>query len=185
MRTALLFVLLLILLPVSVAVQDLLPAIPPFQERVLLLPVVFCFGAMALPLLPALCFALLVGLVQGLAILQIESGQIELGLVGPVVFFLSWAILLQMASEATRGIRWEIHAMGSALVTLTLIGGEFLILCAKRGGFPADMTVLMRCLVPAGSALLIAPVVYFLLRSLVPLVPDAGLGLTRKSTLDA
>ena len=184
MRTALLFVLLLILLPLSVAVQDLLPPIPPFQGRVLLIPVVFCFGVMAMPLLPALCFALIVGGVQGLAILQIESGEIELGLVGPVVFFLSWAILLQMASEATQGIRWEIHAMGSALVTLTLIVGEFLILCAKRGGFPADMTVLMRCLVPAGAALLIAPVIYFLLQSLVPYAPDDGTGLMRKSSLE-
>jgi len=33
MRTALLFILLVILLPVSIAVQDLLPPLPPMQER--------------------------------------------------------------------------------------------------------------------------------------------------------
>lgn len=181
MRAAFLFILLLILLPIAVAVQDLLPPIPPMQGRVLLLPVLFCFGVMALPLIPALCFALVTALVQGLILLQIQSGQIELGLVGSVVFFLTWAILLQMVSEATQGIRWEIHALGSALVTLTLIGGEFLILCAKRGGFPADASVLLRCVIPSGAALLVAPFFYFSLRSLVPYASEVGVGLPRKS----
>ena len=58
MRQAILFLILLILLPVSVVLQDLLPGIPPSQERILLLPVVFCFGMLALPLIPALFFAL-------------------------------------------------------------------------------------------------------------------------------
>jgi len=101
MRQGILFIILLLLLPIAVAVQDLLPAIPPFQGRVQLLPVVFCFGVMALPLVPSLYFALATALVQGLVLLQIQSGQVELGLTVPVVFFLTWAILLQMASEAT------------------------------------------------------------------------------------
>ena len=143
------------------------------QARIQLLPVVFCFGMLALPLVPALFFALVTALVQGLLILQVESGQAELGLTLPVVFFLGWAIVLQMTSEATRGMRWELHAMGSALVTLTLLGGEFLVLCMKRGGFPLDTTVILRTAIPAASALLIAPVLYFMLRSLVPLSPEA------------
>ena len=153
----------------------MLPPLPPYQERILLLPVLFCFGVLALPLIPALYFALAVAVVQGLMFLQIQSGEAELGLVGPVVFFLSWAIILQMVSEATQGMRWELHALGSTAVTLTLLGGEFLILCAKRGGFPVDATVLMRMAIPSGSALLLAPLLYVMLGSLVPVVPAGGL----------
>lgn len=174
MRQAILFIILLVLLPVSVAVQDLLPGIPPVQARLLLLPVVFAFGVIALPLVPALWFALITAVVQGLALLQVQSGQYEMGLTLPVVFFIGWAILLQMASEATHGMRWELHAIGSALVTLTLLAGEFLVLCIKHGGFPLDFGALLKIAFPAAAALLLAPLLYLLLRSLVPLAaaPD-------------
>ena len=185
MRTTLLFLFLFLLLPVAVVIQDLLPDVPPVRERVLLLPILFCFAALALPLIPALFFALITALVQGLILMHIESGQMEFGLVGPVVFFLSWAILLQMASDATHGMRWELHALGSALVTLTLLGGEFLLLCLKRGGFPLDTTVLLRMGVPAAASLLIAPLFYLLLASLVPLASAAPTGMKRKTGLDS
>jgi len=175
MKTALLFILLLILLPVAVALQDTLPPLPPHQERILLLPVLFCFGVLALPLIPALFFALAAALLQGLILLHIQGGEAEFGLVGPVVFFLGWAMLLQMASEATQGLRWELHALGSAAVTLTLLGAEYLILCAKRGGFPVDTTVLLRIAIPSALALLLAPLLYLLLGSLVPVFSAAGL----------
>jgi hypothetical protein len=169
MKSTFLFLLLLLLLPLSTVLQDLLPSLPPSQERIQLLPVFFCFGVLALPLVPALFFALATAGFHGLMIMQIQSGQAETGLVGPVVFFLGWAIILQMTSESTRGMRWEIHALGSALVTLTLLGGEFLLICAKRGGLPLDSTVMLRIAVPAGAALLLAPLLYLLLGSLVPL----------------
>lgn len=168
MRQTILFIILTVLLPVAVALQDLLPPVPPFQARIQLLPIVFCFGVLALPLVPALFFALLTALVQGLALLQIQSGQVELGLTAPVVFFLLWAIVLQMASEATHGMRWEVHAFGSGVVTLTLLGGEFLALCFRRGGFPVEMSLLLRVVIPSAAALLLAPLLYFVLRNLVP-----------------
>jgi hypothetical protein len=183
MKTVVLFFLLLILLPVALVSGDLLPAIPPDQERVLLLPVVFCFGVLALPRLPALLFALATALVQGLLLMQIQAGQADFGLAAPMVFFLCWTIVLQMAGEAARGIRWEIHALGSFFVTLTLLAGEFLILCVKRGGFPVGMTVALRIGIPAVAALLIAPLVYLLLRSLVPMA-SAATPLT-KAALDS
>jgi hypothetical protein len=168
MKPALLFPLLLLLLPVSSVIQDLLPALPPSQERIQLLPVLFCFGVLALPTVPSLFFALATAVFHGLLTLQIQSGQAESGLLGPVVFFLGWGIILRVAGESTQGMRWELHALGSALVTLTLLAGEFLILCAKRGGCPVDATVLFRIAVPAGVSLLLAPFFYLLLGLLVP-----------------
>jgi hypothetical protein len=182
MRTAILFLLLLILLPIFVAVQDLLPEIPPERERALLLPLLFCFAVLALPLVPALYFALITAVAQGLIF---QSEQTGFGLVLPVVFFLSWAILLQMASEAAHGMRWELHALGSALVTMSLLGGEFLLICFNRGGFPVDTVVLLRIAVPSAVAFLSAPFLYFLLVSLVPLAPEEMPGAIRKPGLDS
>lgn len=164
-----LFLALVLLLPLSLALQDLLPPLPPCQERLQLLPVVFAFGVLALPLVPALWFALLTAVLQGLAVLQVQAGHAEIGLTLPVVFFLGWAIVLQMASETTRGMSWELHVAGSALVTFTMLLGQFVILCIRRGGFPADLSVLMRIAVPSVAALLLAPFLYLLLRNLVPL----------------
>lgn len=170
MSRGFLFLILVLLMPVSLAVQELLPAIPPFRERLQLLPVVFVFGAAALPLVPALWFSLLAAAIQGLALLQVQGGEAEMGLTLPVVFFVSWALVLQTVGEATRGMRWELHAFGSALVTASMIAGEFLWICIKRGGFPLDGTVLSRILVPSAAAFLLAPVLYVALRSLVPVV---------------
>lgn len=75
MRQTILFIILLVLLPLSVALQDLLPVIPPSEERIQLLPVLFCFGVLALPLVSALFFALAAGIVQGLVLIQIQSGS--------------------------------------------------------------------------------------------------------------
>jgi hypothetical protein len=169
MNRVFLFLILALLLPLSLVLQDLLPALPPCRERLQLLPVVFAFGVLALPLVPALWFALLTAVLQGLILLQVQAGQAEIGLTLPVVFFLGWAIVLQMASESTRGMRWELHAVGSALVTLTMLSGEFLALCIRRGGFAVDLSVVVRIAVPSVAALLIAPLLYFLLRNLVPL----------------
>lgn len=184
MRTAILFLLLLILLPVATVVQDILPPLPPVQERLFLLPVIFCFGALALPLIPALFFGLATALIQGLSLLEIQSGQVELGLAAPIVFFLGWTILLQMLSEATHGMRWEFHALGSALITLFLLAGEFLILCVKRGGFPFDEMALFRCVVPSAVALLISPLLYLLLSALVPYFPETTLAKYRQTGKD-
>ena len=166
MKPPFLFLLLLVLLPVSSALQDLLPGIPPHGERIQILPIVFCLGALALPTMPALFLSLAAAVVQGLALLQVQSGQAELGLTLPVVFFLGWGLLLRMAGEATLGMRWELHAAGSFLVTLTMLAGEFLILCVKRGGFPVDGPVLMKIFVPAVASLLLSPPAYLLLRPL-------------------
>jgi len=168
-------ILLLCLLPVAVVIQDLLPALPPSQERIQLLPVLFCFGALALPFIPALFFALATALIQGLVLLQFQSGQAEGGLAPAILFFFGWAIVLQMSGEVTHGLRWELHALGSFLVTITMLGGEFLMICAKRGGLPVDMTLLTRLAVPSGVSLLLAPLLYLLLRSLVPISSEGTL----------
>jgi hypothetical protein len=57
-----------------------------------------------------------------------------------------------------------------------IIGGEFLALCCRRGGFPVGMTVLWRIAIPPVASLLLAPLLYFLLRKLVPVfVEDEAL----------
>jgi hypothetical protein len=174
MKRILLFVLLLILLPVCVAGQDLLPGIPPFGARIQLLPILFCLGVMSLPVLPAAAFALAVAVVQGLALLQVQSGQAELGLTLPVLFFLSWGLVLRMTADATGGIRWETHAAASALVTLTMLGGEFLVLCLKRGGFPVSGPVLAKIAIPSVAALLVSPLLYTLLQGVIPRADAPG-----------
>jgi hypothetical protein len=174
MKPVILFFLLCLLLPVFLVVQDLLPALPPARERLQLFPVLFCFGVLALPLTPALCFALIASLMQGLELLQFQSGHAETGVAPYIVFFLCWTVILQMASEATHGLRWELHALASALVTFTMLGGEYLLICAKRGGLPLDSLLLMRMAVPCGISLLLAPLLYFLMRHLVPLSSEGA-----------
>jgi hypothetical protein len=172
MNRIFLFLTLVLLLLLSLGGQDMIPSLPPSGERILIFPVIFAFGVLALPLVPALWFALLTAVMQGLILLQVQAGQAEIGLTLPVVFFLCWAFLLQMMSETTHGMSWELHAVGSAAVTFTMLTGQFLTLCLKRGGFPADLSVLIRIAVPSVASLLVAPLLYLILRNLVPVASD-------------
>jgi hypothetical protein len=48
------------------------------------------------------------------------------------------------------------------------------MLCIVRGGFPLDQAALLRIAVPSAAALLIAPLLYLMLRSLVPLSQEGS-----------
>jgi len=53
-----------------------------------------------------------------------------------------------------------------------MLAGQFLTICIKRGGFPIDLSILLRITVPSVAAILLAPLLYLLLCRLVPLAAD-------------
>jgi hypothetical protein len=62
--------------------------------------------------------------------------------------------------------RWEIHCLASGAVTLLLLLGQYLMVCLRRGSFLFDWTIFWHIVGPAVVALLLAPLVYFILRIL-------------------
>ncbi|MFZ4115366.1 MAG: hypothetical protein ACOYK6_01430 [Chthoniobacterales bacterium] len=163
-----LFFLLLVILLVTLAAEDLLPALIFLgQAHLVLFPIIFCFAVIVLPFMGALFFGMMTGLLEGLMVMHIQHGHVEIRIGWFIFFFMLWALALQLLSDLTHGIRWELHALASGLCTATFILGEFLLLTFSRGNFFVTNDLLLLSCVPAGIAVLLAPLVYGLLEFLI------------------
>jgi hypothetical protein len=145
--------------------QEFLPALPFFANaRLLLVPVIFCYGALWLPFPAMLGLALWTGLLSDLANLHVIGDQVEIGLGWSILFYVFTGTLLQMLREAFAGGRWEIHALASGALTLLLLLGQYAMVCLRRESFYFDGTVFWHIAGPALAALVLAPLFYFFFR---------------------
>lgn len=163
------FLLLTLLLIAALILQDLVaPAFFLGQAQLFFIPIVFCFGALVLPLFRALLFAFMTAIIEGLMVTHIDHGHIEIRLGWFIFFFMIWTVLLQWVSHLMDGVRWEIHALGSALCTATFLLGTFLLLAFGRGNFYLTPTTVSLIFIPSGVSLLLAPLCYAVLQFLLP-----------------
>ncbi len=161
--------------------------IPPLAflsgARVLLMPLVFFFGALALPFSGMLLLAFACGFMWDALTVQV----LEIGM-GPtsatvVEIGLGWSILLfALLGSGMSGLRplfkrgrWEIHCLMSGLCTSSIVLAEFLMISVRRAalyGAPIEFSrdIWWRIGGPGLVALVLAPVVFFFLKSLAALV---------------
>ena len=161
--------------------------IPPLAfmagARVFVLPLVFLFGALALPFGGMLFLAFACGLMWDALTVQV----LEVG-VGPTTMVtvehaLGFSVLLYGVLGAVmsgfrplfkRG-RWEIHCLVSGLSVSLIVLAEFLMLSVRRmalyqAPFEFSREIWWRIGGPGLVALVLAPVVFFFLQSMAALV---------------
>lgn len=169
MKTIFSFFFLLSLLIIALVLQDTFSGgIGFYQIHLYLVPVVFCFGALILSLPAALFFGLITGLLEGLMTLSFNAHCPEVGLGWFIFFFMSFAFFLQYITELTHGIRWELHALGSAFCTASLLVGEWLLIAWHRGAFNITSMTLLLITIPSAISLLLSPLLYYTLQFLLP-----------------
>ncbi|MFI0347422.1 MAG: hypothetical protein ACH346_01435 [Chthoniobacterales bacterium] len=173
MKTFFPFCFLTILLLLAFVLQDAVPSIGFLgQVPLILVPTIFCFAALALTFPLALFFSLITAIISGLMIIEFPNDSPEIGLSWFVFFFMAWFIALQFLNDLTEGVRWEVHAIGSALCTTTLLFAEFLLLSLKRGHFSITERAMVLIITPGVISLFIAPLFYgFLQIFLLPATP--------------
>ena len=162
--------------------------IPPVAflggAHLLLVPVLFCYGALWLSFPAMLAFALFTGLLSDLAFLHVIGDRVEIGLGWSILFYVLIGTALQPLRPLFSEGRWEIHCLASGAVTLLLLLSQYTMICLRRGSFLFDGTIFWHMAGPAIFALLIAPLVYFffnLLPAGTPARPKSrrGIGLNR------
>lgn len=178
------FLLLTALLIVALIAQDLVVPAPFLgQAQLFFVPIIFCFGALVLPLPRALLFAFLTAILEGLMVAHVDHDHIEIRLGWFIFFFMIWTVLLQWMSNLINGVRWEIHALGSALCTATFLMGTFMLLAVDRGAGSFASTTLLLIFVPSAASLLLAPLCYVALQFLLPPVKRQSKALSSYSLL--
>lgn len=147
----------------ALLVQEFLPAVPFFANaRLLLVPAIFCYGALWLPFPAMLGLALWTGLLSDLANLHVIGDRVEIGLGWSMLFYVIVGTVLQIWREAFDDGHWPIHAIASAAVTFLLLAGEYAMVCLRREAFYFDATVFWHIAGPALAAFFLAPLFYFL-----------------------
>ncbi len=168
MKAVFSFFFLLLLIIIAIVLQDTFSgSIGFYQIHFFLVPVVFCFGALILSFPAALFFGLVTGLLEGLMTLSFHAHRPEIGITWFVFFFIIWAFLLQFATELTDGIRWELHALGSALFTAFLLTGEWILISWQRDSFSISSMTIILIALPSAISLLLAPPLYYSLQFLL------------------
>ena len=154
-----------------------------YGARIILLPLVFFFGALALPFPGMLALAFACGLMWDALNVQV----LEIGM-GPtsarvVEISIGWSILLYAVLGCLmsgfkplfqRG-RWEVHCLMSGVCTSLIVLAEFLMISVRRaafynGPFEINHDIWWRIGGPGLVALILAPGVFFFLKAMAALV---------------
>lgn len=150
---------------VALIAQEFLPGIPFLANaHILLVTVIFCYGALWLPFPAMLGFALWTGLLSDLTNLHIADDRVEIGLGWSMLFYVIVGSLLQTLRGAFAEGRWEIHAIAAGAVTLLHQIAQYTMVCLRRESFHFDGAVFWHLLGPAIAAVFLAPLFYFFFR---------------------
>ena len=168
----------------ALVVQHFIPPLPFMAgARVSLLPLVFFFGALALPFSGMLALAFACGLMWDALtaqVLQIGMGPtsatvVEIGFGWSIVLYACLGTVMSGFRPLFQRGRWEIHCLMSGLCTSFLVLAEFLMISIRRAALynvPIEFShnIWWRIGGPGLVALVLAPVVFFFLKSMAALV---------------
>lgn len=158
----------------ALVAQEFIPPLPFLGgAHLLLVPALFCYGALWLSFPAMLGLALFTGLLSDLAFLHVVGDRVEIGLGWSMLFYVLLGTVLQPLRPLFLEGRWEVHCLASGASTLLLLLSQYVMVCLRRGSFLFDWTIFWHIVGPAVLALLLAPAVYFFF-SLLPAGTSSG-----------
>lgn len=167
MRAAITVIALIVGVFFALVVQEFIAPLGVFHgARVNLVPVLFCYGAMALPFPLMLVLATITGFLVDLSALQIIDGVPEIAVGWSAVFYLLAGMICQGLRPLVLRGHWELHSLMSAITAILFVAMQFAMVTLNRlesGGFFWNEAVTWRILGPGIVALFAAPVFWFAL----------------------
>ena len=156
----------------ALVAQEFIPPVPFLGgAHLLLVPVLFCYGALWLAFPAMLGLSLFTGLLSDLAFLHVVGDRVEIGLWWSMLFYVFLGTALRPLQPLFLQGRWEVHCLASGGATLSLLLLQYIMVCLRRGSFFVDWIVFWHIAGPAVLALMLAPVIYFLFKLLPSGVP--------------
>jgi cell shape-determining protein MreD len=151
----------------SLVIQHFIPPLGFLHgARVLLMPVVFFYGALAFPFGAMLLLAFLAGLMWDALTVQVLQSHVEISLGWSILVYTAFGAILSGFRPLYQKGRWEVHCLMSGLFTSLLVLAEYLMITFRRGDFSFAEDVWWRAGGSGLIALLVAPVIFFTLNAL-------------------
>jgi len=161
--------------------------VPPLSfmagARVVLLPLIFFFGALSLSFGGMLALAFVCGFMTDALTAQVlEVGMgptsatvVEIGLGWSIVLYATLGAIMSGLRPLFQRGRWEVHCLMSGICTSLMVLAEFLMISVRRAALynvPIEFNhdVWLRIGGPGLVAMLLAPFVFFFLKSMAALV---------------
>lgn len=148
----------------SLVIQYFIPPIPWVHDaRLLLLPVIFFYCALAVPFWGMLIYAFITGFIWDAMTVQVVDSAVEISLGWSIIVYaVLGAIMNGFRPWFLRG-RWEVHCLLSGICTALIVFIEYLMITFRRSGFEFPTVVWWRI---GGAGILAAamsPIVFFIL----------------------
>jgi hypothetical protein len=166
------FLILLVLMFLSLVVQHFIGPLPNLGARVLLMPIVMFYGALALPTWGMLAMAFAGGLMWDSLHVQILEGEVEIGLGWSIVLYAALGALMSGFRPLFQRGRWEIHCILSGICTSAIVLAEYLMISLRRQPvlFHFDPEIWWRIGGAGLAAMFLSPFFFFALNYVAYLV---------------
>lgn len=157
----------------ALVVQEFLPPIGFLHgARVFLIPMIFCYAAMAMPAWTMLLAALYTGMVTDLYHVHVVDGQVEIGLGFSIVFFVLFGFLANGFQGAFRRGHWWLHVLLSALGTVAFLALQYAMITFRREGLIFNEIVVWRVLGSGLVAAALSPLLHLIVVQAGQFLPD-------------
>ena len=145
MKAAAGFVALMVAIFLAFPLQEMIPPVGGFYgARILLVPALFMYGALAFPLPATLMLAAYAGFLSDLAYLHVVDGRVEIALGWSIVFFVITGLVGNGLRPMFLRGHWYVHLPLAILSTSAYLTLQFAMLSLRRGGFVIDDSVVWR-----------------------------------------
>ncbi len=148
----------------ALILQQFIPPITMLEgARVLLLPMLFFYGALAFPFPVMLLLAFLSGFMWDALTVYVSDSAVEISLGWSIVLFAVLGSIMNGFRPLFQRGRWEVHCLVSGVCTSLIVLAEYLMITFRRGGFAFPNEIWWRIGGAGLIALLLSPVLFFLL----------------------
>jgi hypothetical protein len=155
----------------AVIVQEFIPPVRFLHgARIVLVPMLFCYGALAMPFWATLLMAAYTGFLVDLASLNVVDGHVEIALGWSIVVFVFFGLFAHGLQPAFVSGRWWLHVLLSGLCTALFLALQFIMICFRRQGIFFNQTVAWLIVTPGLFAAALSPLVHLTVTKLAPYV---------------
>ena len=155
----------------ALIIQEFIPPLRALHgARVFLVPMLFCYGALAMPFWAMLLMAIYAGFLTDLAYLNVIDGHVEIALGWSIVVFVFFGLFADGLQPAFVRGRWWAHVSLSAACTCVFLALQFTMICFRRQGIFFNETVAWRIIAPGFIAAALTPLVHLTVVRLSPYV---------------
>lgn len=161
------FVILLVLAFLAQIVEFFIPPLDwMYNARIYLVPVIVFYGAMALPFPLVLALAGFAGFLLDAATVQALGPRVEISVGWSILLYAVLAAIMHGLRPLFIRGRWEVHCIMSGLCTSTILLSQYLMIAFRRGSLVFTREAWWQIGGPGLIAMLMAPLVFWMLHSL-------------------